>query len=151
MVRGRFAALFRRGDRDRDRSSSSCTAMGRSSSSSTAASLRQVFGESTLRDTVAPLLVPCYDLSTGAPFLFSRADAMETDSFDFHLRDVCEREAAGAGKGGGVAGGEAAGAVSGAGEARRQLAGAVGGEVLQGSGAAVERQRERREEIDDVA
>ncbi|KQJ85843.1 patatin-like protein 3 [Brachypodium distachyon] len=85
--RGRFAALFRRGDRDR--SSSSCTAMGRSSSSSTAASLRRVFGESTLRDTVAPLLVPCYDLSTGAPFLFSRADAMETDSFDFRLRDVC--------------------------------------------------------------
>ncbi|CAD6343855.1 unnamed protein product [Miscanthus lutarioriparius] len=41
------------------------------------------------RDTVAPLLVPCYDLATGAPFVFSRADAVESDSLDFRLRDVC--------------------------------------------------------------
>uniref|UniRef100_A0A453JP62 PNPLA domain-containing protein n=1 Tax=Aegilops tauschii subsp. strangulata TaxID=200361 RepID=A0A453JP62_AEGTS len=54
-----------------------------------ALSLRRVFGDATLRDTVAPLLVPCYDLATGAPFLFSRADAVESDSFDFRLRDVC--------------------------------------------------------------
>ncbi|XP_062201801.1 patatin-like protein 3 [Phragmites australis] len=51
--------------------------------------LRRVFGDATLRDTVAPLLVPCYDLATAAPFLFSRADAIESDSFDFRLRDVC--------------------------------------------------------------
>ncbi|WVZ59742.1 hypothetical protein U9M48_009846 [Paspalum notatum var. saurae] len=41
----------------------------------------------TLRDTVALLLVPNYDLATAAPFVFSRADAVESDSFC--LRDVC--------------------------------------------------------------
>ncbi|KAL5205937.1 hypothetical protein ABZP36_034146 [Zizania latifolia] len=71
--RRRWMALFRRPDK----------------------SLRRVFGDATLRDTVAPLLVPCYDLATGAPFLFSRADAVESDSFDFHLRDVCAATCAG--------------------------------------------------------
>ncbi|GJN23964.1 hypothetical protein PR202_gb11665 [Eleusine coracana subsp. coracana] len=52
-------------------------------------SLHRVFGKATLRDTVAPLLVPCYDLATAAPFMFSRADAVESDAFDFRLRDVC--------------------------------------------------------------
>ncbi|WVZ59902.1 hypothetical protein U9M48_009987 [Paspalum notatum var. saurae] len=66
--RGRWAKLFRRGG---DRA------------------LRRVFGDATLRDTVAPLLVPCYDLATAAPFVFSRADAVESDSFDFRLRNVC--------------------------------------------------------------
>ena len=51
--------------------------------------LRRVFGDATLRDTAAPLLVPCYDLATAAPFVFSRADAVESDTFDFRLRDVC--------------------------------------------------------------
>ncbi|KAG2536442.1 patatin-like protein 3 [Panicum virgatum] len=51
--------------------------------------LRRVFGDATLRDTAAPLLVPCYDLATAAPFVFSRADAVESDGFDFRLRDVC--------------------------------------------------------------
>ncbi|CAN6455587.1 unnamed protein product [Victoria cruziana] len=51
--------------------------------------LRSLFGDSTLRDTLKPLLVPCYDLSSSAPFLFSRADAMETDSYNFRIRDVC--------------------------------------------------------------
>ncbi|XP_062203505.1 patatin-like protein 3 [Phragmites australis] len=64
----RWTALFRRGEKS---------------------PLRRVFGDATLRDTVAPLLVPCYDLATSAPFLFSRADAVESDSFDFRLRDVC--------------------------------------------------------------
>ncbi|KAG2536444.1 patatin-like protein 3 [Panicum virgatum] len=50
---------------------------------------QRLFGEATLRDTVAPLLVPCYDLATAAPFVFSRADAVESDTFDFRLRDVC--------------------------------------------------------------
>jgi patatin-like phospholipase/acyl hydrolase len=68
--RGRWASLFR-GKRVGDRS------------------LRRVFGDATLRDTVAPLLVPCYDLATAAPFMFSRADAVEGDAFDFRLRDVC--------------------------------------------------------------
>jgi hypothetical protein len=50
---------------------------------------RGVFGDATLRDAVAPLLVPCYDLASAAPFVFSRADAVESDSLDFRLRDVC--------------------------------------------------------------
>lgn len=51
--------------------------------------LRRIFGESTLRDTLKPVLIPCYDLSTGAPFLFSRADAIETVRYDFLIREVC--------------------------------------------------------------
>ncbi|ERN15967.1 hypothetical protein AMTR_s00175p00049630 [Amborella trichopoda] len=43
----------------------------------------------TLKDTLKPVLVPCYDLSSSAPFLFSRADALETSSFDFNLWEVC--------------------------------------------------------------
>ncbi|KAG5230494.1 patatin protein [Salix suchowensis] len=31
----------------------------------------------------------CYDLSTHAPFLFSRADALEMDGYDFKMSDVC--------------------------------------------------------------
>ncbi|KAK3149901.1 hypothetical protein QOZ80_3AG0224450 [Eleusine coracana subsp. coracana] len=68
--RGRWSKLFR-GTRSGERS------------------LHRVFGDATLQDTVAPLLVPCYDLATAAPFMFSRADAVETDTFDFRLRDVC--------------------------------------------------------------
>ncbi|KAF4361840.1 hypothetical protein F8388_003161 [Cannabis sativa] len=59
-------------------------------SSSTADKLfGKVFGDSTLRDTLKSVLIPCYDLSTGAPFLFSRADAFEMDGYDFKMRDVC--------------------------------------------------------------
>lgn len=43
----------------------------------------------TLKDTIKPVLIPCYDLSSSAPFLFSRADALESDSFDFRLADIC--------------------------------------------------------------
>lgn len=50
---------------------------------------RRIFGDSNLRDTIKPVLVPCYDLATGAPFMFSRADAVESDAFDFSIRDVC--------------------------------------------------------------
>ncbi|KAF9676692.1 hypothetical protein SADUNF_Sadunf08G0029400 [Salix dunnii] len=48
----------------------------------------------TLKDTLKPVLVPCYDLSSTAPFLFSRADALETDSFDFRLWEVCRATSA---------------------------------------------------------
>lgn len=48
----------------------------------------------TLRDTLKPVLVPCYDLSSTAPFLFSRADALETDSYDFRLWEVCRATSA---------------------------------------------------------
>ncbi|EEF34215.1 patatin-like protein 7 [Ricinus communis] len=51
--------------------------------------LRSTFGESTLRDTVKSVLIPCYDLSSRAPFVFSRADAVEADGFDFKISDVC--------------------------------------------------------------
>ncbi|KAF8413508.1 hypothetical protein HHK36_001498 [Tetracentron sinense] len=51
--------------------------------------LRRTFGGSTLKDTLKPVLIPCYDFSSRAPFLFSRADALETDGYDFKLRDVC--------------------------------------------------------------
>ncbi|KAL6647072.1 hypothetical protein ACP70R_014509 [Stipagrostis hirtigluma subsp. patula] len=61
------------------------------------AAFRKVFGdELTLRDTVRPVLVPCYDLATRAPFLFSRADAAESPAHDFRLRDVCAATCAGA-------------------------------------------------------
>ncbi|KAK9083925.1 hypothetical protein Scep_030396 [Stephania cephalantha] len=39
----------------------------------------------TLKDTCKPILVPCYDLNTSAPFVYSRADALESPSFDFEL------------------------------------------------------------------
>lgn len=50
---------------------------------------RKAFGECTLRDTLKPILIPCYDLVTRAPFVFSRADALEMDGYDFKMRDVC--------------------------------------------------------------
>ncbi|CAA3026861.1 patatin 6 [Olea europaea subsp. europaea] len=43
----------------------------------------------TLKDTLKPVLIPCYDLSTTAPFLFSRVDALETDSYNFKIWEVC--------------------------------------------------------------
>ncbi|RZR73266.1 hypothetical protein BHM03_00022057 [Ensete ventricosum] len=59
--------------------------------------LRRIFGDATLRDTIKPLLIPCYDLATGAPFLFSRADAVETDGYDFRVWEVCAATCADAG------------------------------------------------------
>ncbi|KAK9057304.1 hypothetical protein SSX86_022139 [Deinandra increscens subsp. villosa] len=43
----------------------------------------------TLTDTCKPLIVPCYDLNSSAPFVFSRADASESASFNFDLWKVC--------------------------------------------------------------
>ncbi|KAK4480328.1 hypothetical protein RD792_013399 [Penstemon davidsonii] len=43
----------------------------------------------TLKNTLKPVLIPCYDLTSTAPFVFSRADALETDSYDFNLWEVC--------------------------------------------------------------
>ncbi|CAN6215945.1 unnamed protein product [Urochloa humidicola] len=50
---------------------------------------REVFGEMTVRDAAKPLLIPCYDMATASPFVFSRADAVEADAFDFPLWRVC--------------------------------------------------------------
>lgn len=48
----------------------------------------------TLRDTCKPLLVPCFDLNSSAPFVFSKADAIESLSFDFDLWKVCRATSA---------------------------------------------------------
>ncbi|XP_043701850.1 probable inactive patatin-like protein 9 [Telopea speciosissima] len=48
----------------------------------------------TLKNTCKPLLIPCYDLNSSAPFVFSRADASETPSFDFELWKVCRATSA---------------------------------------------------------
>lgn len=48
----------------------------------------------TLRDTCKALLVPCYDLNSSAPFVFSRADASGSGSFDFELWSVCRSTSA---------------------------------------------------------
>ncbi|XP_039139652.1 patatin-like protein 3 [Dioscorea cayenensis subsp. rotundata] len=50
---------------------------------------RRLFGNATLRDAVKPVLIPCYDLRTRAPFMFSRADAVEAAEYDFRVRHVC--------------------------------------------------------------
>ncbi|GKB54683.1 probable inactive patatin-like protein 9, partial [Tanacetum coccineum] len=41
----------------------------------------------TLKDTCKPLVVPCFDLNSSAPFVFSRADASNA-SYDFELWKV---------------------------------------------------------------
>ncbi|KAL2899499.1 putative inactive patatin-like protein 9 [Bienertia sinuspersici] len=45
----------------------------------------------TLKDTCKPILIPCYDLNTAAPFVFSRAAASASawSSLDFELWKVC--------------------------------------------------------------
>ncbi|KAK8711588.1 hypothetical protein V6N13_146866 [Hibiscus sabdariffa] len=48
----------------------------------------------TLKDTCKPLLIPCFDLKTSAPFVFSRADAAESPSFNFELWKVCRATSA---------------------------------------------------------
>ncbi|XP_020180933.1 patatin-like protein 6 [Aegilops tauschii subsp. strangulata] len=53
------------------------------------AAMKAAFGEElTLRDTIKPVLISCYDLKSSAPLLFSRADALESGSYDFRLSDV---------------------------------------------------------------
>ncbi|KAG6429063.1 hypothetical protein SASPL_107102 [Salvia splendens] len=53
--------------------------------------LKKVFGDLTLKDTLRKgVLIPCYDLKSGAPFLFSRADALEMDGCDFRIAGLCE-------------------------------------------------------------
>ncbi|KAJ3679353.1 hypothetical protein LUZ60_017364 [Juncus effusus] len=52
--------------------------------------IRKAFGEMSLKDATKPLLIASYNLNTSTPFVFSRADAVESDGFDFKIRDVCE-------------------------------------------------------------
>ncbi|KAL1312216.1 hypothetical protein HN51_038810 [Arachis hypogaea] len=62
--------------------------------------LKQIFSRKeeekllTLKDTCKPLLIPCFDLKSSAPFVFSRADASESPSFDFELWKVCRATSA---------------------------------------------------------
>lgn len=56
--------------------------------------MKERFSGLTLKDTLKPVLIPCYDLSSSAPFLFSRADALESDSFNFRLWEVCRATSA---------------------------------------------------------
>lgn len=56
--------------------------------------LREILKERTLRETCKPMLVPCYDLKSSAPFVFSRADAAESESFNFELWKVCRATSA---------------------------------------------------------
>ncbi|KAF7804752.1 putative inactive patatin-like protein 9 [Senna tora] len=63
--------------------------------------LKQVFqrrenggGQLTLKDTCKPLLIPCFDLKSAAPFVFSRADASQSLSFNFDLWKVCRATSA---------------------------------------------------------
>ncbi|KAL2549499.1 Patatin-like protein 6 [Forsythia ovata] len=72
---------------------------GNSATGSATAGLEKVMKEAftdektgrslTLKDTLKPVLIPCYDLASTAPFLFSRADALETDSYNFKIWEVC--------------------------------------------------------------
>ncbi|XP_054803704.1 probable inactive patatin-like protein 9 [Prosopis cineraria] len=48
----------------------------------------------TLKDACKPLLIPCFDLKSAAPFVFSWADASESPSFDFELWKVCRATSA---------------------------------------------------------
>ncbi|KAE8663687.1 putative inactive patatin-like protein 9 [Hibiscus syriacus] len=48
----------------------------------------------TLKDTCKPLLVPCFDLKSSSPFVFSRADASQSPSFNFELWKVCRATSA---------------------------------------------------------
>lgn len=48
----------------------------------------------TLRDTLKPILIPCYDLESAGPFVFSRADALNDDARDFPLWEVCRATSA---------------------------------------------------------
>ncbi|CAL9091324.1 unnamed protein product [Musa textilis] len=79
--RGFFRRIFRGGEE------------GRTAAAATPAMekvMKQAFGERlTLRDTVKPVLIPCYDLRSSAPLVFSRADALESESFDFRLWEAC--------------------------------------------------------------
>ena len=43
----------------------------------------------TLRDTANPILIPCYDLCSGSPFLFAEASAKHTQNYNFIMWEVC--------------------------------------------------------------
>ncbi|XP_020269353.1 patatin-like protein 3 [Asparagus officinalis] len=59
-------------------------------SSKSSSKFKKLFGDACLRqDSIKPLLVSCFDLLTGSAFMFSRSDAVESDGFNFLIKDVC--------------------------------------------------------------
>ncbi|KQK22522.1 patatin-like protein 7 [Brachypodium distachyon] len=89
LVADHAPRLFRR---PASSSSFFCRARKRPLAAPTAAlhaAMKAAFGEElTLRDTIKPVLISCYDLKSSAPLLFSRADALESESYDFRLCEV---------------------------------------------------------------
>jgi patatin-like phospholipase/acyl hydrolase len=69
-----------------------CRAKKRPLAAPTAAlnvAMKEAFGEELiLRDTIKPVLISCYDLKSSAPLLFSHANALESQSYDFRLCEV---------------------------------------------------------------
>eukprot|EP00253_Pinus_taeda_P001375 PITA_01375 len=43
----------------------------------------------TLRDTLKPVLIPCYDLCSASPFLFAEASAKHSQNYNFDMWEVC--------------------------------------------------------------
>ncbi|GMH27728.1 hypothetical protein Nepgr_029571 [Nepenthes gracilis] len=85
LFRSKFAGTFRRRRRFSGKSMDTVLKMA----------LRREDGKLlTLKDTCKPLLVPCFDLNSSAPFVFSHAGASESPSFDFELWKVCRATAA---------------------------------------------------------
>lgn len=48
----------------------------------------------TLRDTLKPMLIPCYNLETAGSFLFSRAWALIDEKWNFNLWEICRATSA---------------------------------------------------------
>lgn len=48
----------------------------------------------TLRDTLKPVLIPCYDLERAGPLIFSRASALMDDDWNFNLWEICRATSA---------------------------------------------------------
>ncbi len=48
----------------------------------------------TLRDTLKPMLIPCYNLETGGSFLFLRTCALIDEKWDFTSWEICHATSA---------------------------------------------------------
>ncbi|CAN6320648.1 unnamed protein product [Urochloa humidicola] len=92
LVADHAPRLFRRPAASSSSASLFCRGKKRPLAAPTAAleaAMKSAFGEElTLRDTIKPVLISCYDLKTSAPLVFSRADALENESYDFRLCEV---------------------------------------------------------------
>ncbi|MCO5591579.1 hypothetical protein L7F22_045566 [Adiantum nelumboides] len=48
----------------------------------------------TLKDALKPLLIPCYDLVRAGTYVFTRADALASESCNYRLIDICRATSA---------------------------------------------------------